>query len=156
MIKNISIFLLATISTLSLFCQDILLQEYKNDAFEFQYPKKWTIDSSDNPRVSFYYNATLGDITISIYKNKAPSDKELKKIVLEINNKKELHPDIKTLTIDGQTNCTYNYASDKIKYFIKAIKKGNNLYLVSLNWQEKSWDTFKDLLLKSFDSFRPK
>ena len=138
-----------------LFSQNILLQDFKSESFEFKYPKKWKIDTADN-KYSFYYNANLGDITISTYPNRHFSSKELKQMLLDINEKKESKPDIQLTTFNGITTCIYKYSSDKIKYFVKAIQNDKKMYLISLNWNEDSWDPFKEVLLDSFNSFRPK
>ena len=137
-----------------LFSQDILLQDFKSELFEFKYPKKWKIDSADN-NYSFYYNANLGDITISTYPSSHFSSKELKQMLLDLNKKKESKPDIEITTFNGTTTCIYKYDYDNIKYFIKAIQDNNKMYLISLNWNEDSWDTFKEVLLNSFNSFKP-
>ena len=138
-----------------LFSQNILLQDFKSEAFEFKYPKKWKVDTIDN-KYSFYYNANLGDITISTYPNRHFSINELKQMLLDINEKKESKPDIQLTTSNGTTTCIYKYSSDKNKYLIKAIQNDKKMYLISLNWNEDSWDTFKEVLLDSFNSFRPK
>ena len=138
-----------------LFSQDILLQDFKSESFEFKFPKKWKVDTVDN-KYSFYYNANLGDITISTYPNRHFSSKELKQMLLDINEKKESKPDIQLTTSNGTTTCIYKYSSDKIKYLIKAIQNNKKMYLISLNWNEDSWDTFKEVLWDSFNTFRPK
>jgi hypothetical protein len=135
--------------------QDILLQEFNCEFFELKYPKKWKADTTGN-RYSFYYNPDLGDITISVYQNQHLSGKDLKQTLLDLNEHKESQPDIHLVTLNGETTCSYNYDANKIKYFIKAIEKGNTMYLVSVNWNEDSWDTFKELLMQSFNSFRVK
>jgi len=137
-----------------LFSQD-MLQDFKSKSFEFRYPKKWKVDTVDN-KYSFYYNANLGDITISTHPNKHFSGKELKQMLLDINEKKEAKPDIQLTTSNGTTTCIYKYSVEKIKYFVKAIQNDKKIYLISLNWYEDSWDAFKEILLDSFNSFKPK
>ena len=152
---NFLILLFMLFSLNRLFSQNILLQDFKSELFEFKYPKKWKIDTAVN-KYSFYYNANLGDITISTYPNRHFSSKELKQMLLDINEKKESKPDIQLTTSNGITSCIYKYSSDKIKYFVKAIQNDKKMYLISLNWNEDSWDFFKEVLQDSFNSFRPK
>jgi hypothetical protein len=138
-----------------LFSQDALLQDFKSELFEFKYPKKWKVDTTDN-RYSFYFNAKLGDISISTYADQHFSSTELRQMLLDLNEIKETKPDIQLTTSGSTTTCVYEYTSDKVKYLVKAIQKDRKLYLISLNWNEDSWDTFKGVLLASFESFRAK
>ena len=138
-----------------LFSQNILLQDFKSDLFEFKYPKKWSIDTIKNG-YSFYYNTNLGDITISTYPSQQYSSDELKQMLLEVNEEKEAKPDVQLTSKNATITCIYKYNSGKIKYIIKAIQDKEKMYIISLNWNEDSWDTFKEVLMDSFDSFRPK
>ena len=138
-----------------IFSQDILLQDFKTKDFGLKYPKKFKIDSADK-KYSFYYDTRLGDITISVYETQKMTAKELKQMLLDINETKEKNPDIQLTNTSGTMTCFYKYTFDKVKYFIKAIQNDKKMYLISLNWNEDSWETFKETLLKSFDSFNPK
>jgi hypothetical protein len=140
---------------LTLFSQDVSLQEFKSEYFEFSYPKTWKLDTTEN-KYSFYYNPNLGDITISFFETRGLSEKDLKKMILELNEKKEAKPDIKINTSGGTMTCIYKYDFDKVKYYIKAIQINNRVYLISLNWNENAWENFKDVLLNAFNSFKPK
>ena len=104
----------------NIFSQNILLQDFKSESFEFKYPKKWKVDKVEN-KYSFYYSPNLGDITISIYPSRHFSNRELEQMLLDINEKVETKPDIQFSTTNGTITCMYKYNSDKIKYFIKAI-----------------------------------
>lgn len=138
-----------------LFSQDILLQDFNSKDFDLKYPKKFKVDTADN-KYSFYYDTRLGDITISVYESQKMSAKDLKQLILDINETNEKNPDIQLINATETITCIYKYNSDRVKYFIKLIQNDKKMYLISLNWSEDSWNDFKDILLKSFDSFNPK
>lgn len=138
-----------------IFSQDVLLQDFKTQDFEIKYPKKFKHDTSDNKH-SFYYDTRLGDITISVYESQKMTAKELMQTLLDINETKEKNPDIQLVTLNGTITCVYKYTFDKVKYLIKSVQNDKKMYLISLNWNENSWEEFKDILLKSFNSFVPK
>ena len=153
--QTLSILFFILLVTNQLFSQDILLESFESQNFNLKYPKKWKLDSSDN-KYSFYYNPGLGDITISIYESQKSSAEELKQMLLNLNEKKENKPDIQLSDSNGTISCLYKYTTDKVKYYVKAVQNEKKLYLISLNWNEDSWESFKEILLNSFNSFTPK
>ena len=140
---------------MKLFSQDILLQDFKSKDFNLKYPKKFKVDTAGNT-YSFYYDTRLGDITISVYESQKLSADELKQIVLDVNEHKERNPAIQLSDTNGVLNCLYTYSDRETKYFVRAIQNDKKCYLISLNWNADSWDSYSDLLLKSFNSFNPK
>lgn len=155
MIKRPLLLAIMLFSFSNIFSQNVLLQDYQSEAFELKYPKRWKVDITDN-KYYFSYNANLGDITVSWYDSKNFSEKELKEMLLEINESKDPNPDIQVTTANGATTCFYKYTSNDVKYFTKAIQDNKRMFLISLNWQQDSWNEFKDVLLESFESLKIK
>lgn len=137
------------------YSQNSSLVDFKSNTFVFRYPLQWKIDTVGS-KYSFYYDANLGDITISTYSSRHFSSNEFQEIVLSVNEVKETNPDVQTATSNGIITSIYKYDSDTIKYFIKAFQTEKRMFLISLNWNKDSWETFKDVLLQSFATFKPK
>jgi hypothetical protein len=151
----LALLILLFFSSTQLFAQDVVFKDYKSEAFEFKYPSTWKVDTIEG-KLSFYFNANQGDITISTYSDQHLSSKEIKQLLLNVNEIHEAKPDVQISTSNGTIAGTYKYTSDKIKYVLKAIQKDGSLHFISLNWNEASWDAYKDVLLGSLNSFRPK
>lgn len=142
-------------SSLSLhsFGQQLDFKLFKGDGFEFSYPEKWTA-AKDGKVYNFYLDENLGDISISVYKNLNLSSEAIKKMILELNEKRAKSDVVKVGIRKNQKEYNYEYVENGVKWFIKGILNKKDFFLITLNWTIKDWAVYEKTFFNALNSFK--
>ena len=141
------------ILSLNCFGQQLEFKLFKGDGFEISYPQNWTVGKEDKV-YNFYLDKNLGDISISVYKDSDLPSKVVQKLILELNDKRTKSDRVKVEVKQNLREYTYEYSEDGIKWLIKGTQTKKDLFLITLNWNLKDWDSYKESLNKAFSSFK--
>lgn len=134
-------------------------QEYSNSNYSILYPESWKV-TNDNDIINIFPSSEIGAITISEYHELNLPKGEVKKFILAMYKSADEESKIKSKNSKkGYTEYFYEYFDDKEKLFwiTKVFQKDKDLFLITINCQQKYWSGNDMVLLnEAFNSFKIK
>jgi hypothetical protein len=142
---------------LNLFSQNPLLQNFSCADFDLKYPIKFKAEKVDSSYV-FYFHPDVGEIRISVFPNTGLTVEEHKEALCSMNENYDPKPEFKVMNnADGSMAVEYRYTtSDGLVGYVKTIQNESKMYLITVYWQEDSWNDMKEVVLESYNSLKPK
>jgi hypothetical protein len=141
------------------FSQDLGKELYESENYSISKPDTWKA-TNDDGIVNIFPTNEIGAITISEYHNLDLPKTDIKKFILALYNSSDEEKKVKnTGTKKGYSEYQYEYFDDKEKLFwvTKLYQKDQNIFLVSINCQEKHWNgNYMKVFNEAFDSFKIK
>ncbi|MGO4710055.1 hypothetical protein AB4Y90_13250 [Chryseobacterium sp. 2TAF14] len=139
--------------------QDLGKELYESENYSISKPDTWKA-TNDDGIVNIFPTNEIGAITISEYHNLDLPKTDIKKFILALYNSADEEKKVKnTGTKKGYSEYQYEYFDDKEKLFwvTKLYQKDQNIFLVSINCQEKHWNgNYMKVFNEAFDSFKIK
>lgn len=148
-------FLIASFS----FAQSVPTKVYENDNYSITLPEGWKV-TNDSEIINIFPSNQIGAITISEYHDLNLPKTETKKFILALYKSSDDEKKIKSKNgKKGYTEYFYEYFDEKEKLFwiTKVLQKDKNLFLVTINCEQKYWNgNYTKLFNEAFDSFKIK
>lgn len=152
-------FLFAILFSLSLFAQKSDTEVFESENYQITMPNTWKV-TNDEGIVNIFPNNQIGAITISEYHDLELPKGETKKFILALYNSSDDEKKIKSGNGKrGFTEYFYEYFDEKEKlvWLTKVFQKNKELYIVSINCQQKYWNgNYMKVFNETFDSFKIK
>ncbi|SMP36198.1 hypothetical protein [Chryseobacterium profundimaris] len=139
--------------------QAIPTEVYDRDNYSIIYPQGWKV-TNDSDIVNVFPPSQIGAITISEYHGLNLPKSETKKFILALYQSSD--DEKKVISRSGKKGYTeyfYEYLDEKEKlvWLTKVYQKDKDLYLISINCEQKYWNgNFMKLFNEAFDSFKIK
>ncbi|NMR34083.1 hypothetical protein HIO71_07640 [Chryseobacterium aquaticum] len=154
-----TLFLFAILFSLSLFAQKSDTEVFESENYQITMPNTWKI-TNDEGIVNIFPSNQIGAITISEYHDLELPKEETKKFILALYNSSDDEKKIKSNSSKrGFTEYFYEYFDEKEKLFwlTKVFQKNKEMYIVSINCQQKYWNgNYMKVFKETFDSFKIK
>lgn len=151
----ITAFLLSVYS----FSQKSDKEQYESENYSISMPDTWKA-TNDEGIVNIFPTNEIGAITISEYHDLDLPKAEVKKFILALYNSTDDEKKVKnTGTKKGYSEYQYEYFDEKEKLFwiTKLYQKDKNMFLVSINCQQKHWNgNYMKVFNETFESFKIK
>jgi hypothetical protein len=158
MTKRISLLLTFLIGFICL-AQKTATKVYDNPNYSISVPEIWKIMNNEEI-VNIFPDNQVGAITISEYHDLDLPKNETKKFILALYQSMDDESKIKSRNgKKGYTEYNYEYFDEKEKlYWItKVFQKEKDLYLITINCQQKYWNgNYMTLFNDTFNSFKIK
>jgi len=156
--KNIfGIFFLFAAGLIS--AQTVPTKTYDNEHYSISYPEGWKL-TNDSDIINIFPGNEIGAVTISEYHDLNLPKTETKKFIIDLYKSGDDESKVKSRgSKKGYTEYVYEYADEKNKLFwvTKVFQKGKDLYLVSVNCEQKYWNgNYNKLFSESLNSFSVK
>ncbi|WP_228403442.1 hypothetical protein [Chryseobacterium sp. RU37D] len=139
--------------------QTVPMKVYESENYSITLPEGWKV-TNDNEIINIFPSNQIGAITISEYHNLNLPKTETKKFILALYKSSDNEKKIKSKSgKKGYTEYFYEYFDEKEKLFwiTKVLQKDKNLFLVSINCEQKYWNgNYMKLFNDTFDSFKVK
>jgi len=152
-------FLIAIIFSLSFYAQKSETEVFESENYQITMPNTWKL-TNDEGIVNIFPTNQIGAITISEYHDLELPKGETKKFILALYNSSDDEKKIKSGSGKrGFTEYFYEYFDEKEKlvWLTKVFQKNKELYIVSINCQQKYWNgNYMKVFNETFDSFKIK
>lgn len=152
-------FLFALIISLGLFGQKTDTEVLDSENYSISMPNTWKA-TNDEGIVNIFPTNQVGAITISEYHDLELPKAETKKFILALYNSSDDEKKIKSSSgKKGYTEYLYEYvdAKDNLYWLTKVFQKNKELYIVSINCQQKYWNgNYMKVFNETFYSFKIK
>ncbi|MXS70938.1 hypothetical protein GSF70_06885 [Flavobacteriaceae bacterium W22] len=154
------LFLLITfLYSIASFSQKIKTEIYDSENYSIETPDTWKL-TNDEGIINIFPTSQIGAITISEYHDLDLPKTEVKKFILALYQSEDDEKKVKnTGNKKGFTEYQYEYLDEKEKIFwvTKVYQKNKELYLITINCQEKHWNgNYMKLFNEAFESFKIK
>jgi hypothetical protein len=134
------------------------LKTYETSKYKINYRSDWLF-SNDGEIVNIYPKNEYGAVTISFYSGITFPLEETKSFILEMNQIAGDSPDSVKMVAKGElVEFIHDYV-DKGKqrvWFTKAIRKGSDFFLITVNCDEGLWEKQKAEYFTVVESFKIK
>lgn len=153
--------LLTTAFLLSIFSfsQDLPTEIYESENYSIEMPETWKA-TNDSGIVNIFPTSQIGAITISEYHELDLPKEEVKKFILALYHSTDDEKKVKnTGSKKGFAEYHYEYLDEKenIFWITKVYQKNKELYLLTINCQQKYWNgNYMKLFNEAFESFKIK
>ena len=141
------------------FAQKISTKTYDTDNYAITFPDTWKT-TDDSGIINIFPTNEVGAITISEYHDLDLPKGETKKFILALYKSTDEEKKVKNNSgKKGYTEYYYEYFDEKEKSFwiTKVYQKEKNLYLITINCEQKYWNgNYMKLFNEAFDSFKIK
>ncbi|WP_415326595.1 hypothetical protein [Chryseobacterium sp. MMS23-Vi53] len=141
------------------FAQGVPTKVYENPNYSITVPEVWKV-TNDEEIINIFPSNQIGAITISEYHDLNLPKTETKKFILALYKSEDDEKKIKSKSgKKGYTEYFYEYFDEKEKLFwiTKVFQKDKDLFLVSINCEQKYWNgNYMKLFNETFDSFKIK
>lgn len=154
------IFLLITfLYSIVSFSQKIKTELYDSENYSIETPDTWKL-TNDEGIINIFPTSQIGAITISEYHDLDLPKTEMKKFILALYQSEDDEKKVKnTGNKKGFAEYRYEYLDEKEKIFwvTKVYQKNKELYLITINCQQKHWNgNYMKLFNEAFESFKIK
>ncbi|WP_143884620.1 hypothetical protein [Chryseobacterium binzhouense] len=154
------LFLLITfLYNIASFSQKIKTELYDSENYSIETPDTWKL-TNDEGIINIFPTSQIGAITISEYHDLDLPKTEVKKFILALYQSEDDEKKVKnTGNKKGFTEYQYEYLDEKEKIFwvTKVYQKNKELYLITINCQQKHWNgNYMKLFNEAFESFKIK
>lgn len=154
------LFLLITfLYSIASFSQKIKTEIYDSENYSIETPDTWKL-TNDEGIINIFPTSQIGAITISEYHDLDLPKTEVKKFILALYQSEDDEKKVKnTGNKKGFTEYQYEYLDEKEKilWVTKVYQKNKELYLITINCQEKHWNgNYMKLFNEAFESFKIK
>lgn len=154
------LFLLITfLYSIASYSQKIKTELYDSENYSIETPDTWKL-TNDQGIINIFPTSQIGAITISEYHDLDLPKTEVKKFILALYQSEDDEEKVKnTGNKKGFTEYQYEYLDEKEKIFwvTKVYQKNKELYLITINCQEKHWNgNYMKLFNEAFESFKIK
>ncbi|WP_312343894.1 hypothetical protein [Chryseobacterium binzhouense] len=154
------LFLLITfLYSIASFSQKIKTELYDSENYSIETPDTWKL-TNDEGIINIFPTSQIGAITISEYHDLDLPKTEVKKFILALYQSEDDEKKVKnTGNKKGFTEYQYEYLDEKEKIFwvTKVYQKNKELYLITINCQQKHWNgNYMKLFNEAFESFKIK
>ncbi|MDH6253214.1 hypothetical protein M2347_002941 [Chryseobacterium sp. H1D6B] len=141
------------------FAQKAQTKVYDSQNYSIAAPDLWKI-MNDKDIVNIFPDNEIGAITISEYHDLNLPKTETKKFILALYKSSDEENKVKSKSSKkGYTEYSYDYFDEKGKVFwiTKVFQKEKDLYLVTINCEQKYWNgNYMNLFNETFNSFKIK
>ncbi len=141
------------------FSQQLRTEIYETENYSIETPDTWKI-TNDEGIVNIFPTNQIGAITISEYHHLDLPKSEVKNFILALYHSSDDEKKVKnTGSKKGFSEYQYEYFDEKEKlfWFTKVYQKNTDLFLLTINCQQKHWNgNYMKLFKESFDSFKIK
>ncbi|WP_228372399.1 hypothetical protein [Chryseobacterium daeguense] len=141
------------------FSQSVPAKVYESQNYSITFPEVWKL-TNDSEIINIFPSNQIGAITISEYHDLNLPKTETKKFILALYKSSDDEKKIKSKSgKKGYTEYFYEYFDEKEKLFwiTKVFQKDKDLFLVSINCEQKYWNgNYMKLFNEAFDSFKIK
>lgn len=152
-------FITAFLFSVFSFSQNLGKELYESENYSIAMPDTWKA-TNDDGIVNIFPTNEIGAITISEYHNLDLPKAEVKKFILALYNSPDDEKKVKnTGSKKGYSEYQYKYFDEKEKLFwiTKLYQKDKNMFLVSINCQQKHWNgNYMKVFNETFESFKIK
>lgn len=152
-------FITAFLFSVFSFSQNLRKELYESENYSIAMPDTWKA-TNDDGIVNIFPTNEIGAITISEYHNLDLPKAEVKKFILALYNSPDDEKKVKnTGSKKGYSEYQYEYFDEKEKLFwvTKLYQKDKNMFLVSINCQQKHWNgNYMKVFNETFESFKIK
>lgn len=142
-----------------LFSQHLGTEVYESENYSIEKPEMWKATDNEGI-VNIFPSSQIGAITISEYHDLELPKNEVKKFILALYHSSDDEAKIKTKKgKKGYSEYFYEYFEEKEKLFwiTKVLQKDKNLFIVSINCEQKHWNgNYMKLFNETFESFKVK
>jgi hypothetical protein len=137
------------------YAQNDKINTFKADNFSINYPSNW-ITTNDNGIRNFFPKDEYGAVTISKYSDVDLTLEMTKQFILEMNEVKDNPDNVVATKKNNFLEFNYEHIDhiNKIKWITRAIRKGNDFYLLTINCELSKWPSSKLTFLNVLESFR--
>lgn len=154
------IFLLITfLYSIVLFSQKIKTELYDSENYSIETPDTWKL-TNDDGIINIFPTSQIGAITISEYHDLDLPKTEVKKFILALYQSEDDEKKVKNTGYKkGFAEYRYEYldVKEKIFWVTKVYQKNKELYLITINCQQKHWNgNYMKLFNEAFESFKIK
>lgn len=154
------LFLLITfLYSVASFSQKIKTELYDSENYSIETPDTWKL-TNDEGIINIFPTSQIGAITISEYHDLDLPKTEVKKFILALYQSEDDEKKVKnTGNKKGFSEYQYEYLDEKEKIFwiTKVYQKNKELYLITINCQQKHWNgNYMKLFNEAFESFKIK
>ncbi len=154
------LFLLITfLYSIASFSQKIKTELYDSENYSIETPDTWKL-TNDEGIINIFPTSQIGAITISEYHDLDLPKTEVKKFILALYQSEDDEKKVKnTGNKKGFSEYQYEYLDEKEKIFwvTKVYQKNKELYLITINCQQKHWNgNYMKLFNEAFESFKIK
>lgn len=141
------------------FSQTVPTKIYDSPNYSITFPEGWKL-TNDSDIINIFPGNEIGAITISEYHNLDLPRTETKKFILALYKSEDNESKIKSKNgKKGYIEYLYEYFDEKDKLFwiTKVFQKDKDLFLISINCEQKYWNgNYMKLFNETFDSFKIK
>ncbi|MDR6403391.1 MULTISPECIES: hypothetical protein [Chryseobacterium] len=141
------------------FAQNVPTKVYDSKNYSITLPEDWKV-TNDSEIINIFPGNQIGAITISEYHDLNLPKTETKKFILALYKSADDEKKIKSKSgKKGYTEYFYEYFDEKEKLYwtTKVLQKEKDLFLVTINCQQKYWNgNYMKLFNEAFDSFKIK
>lgn len=142
-----------------IFAQSVPTKVYESENYSITLPEGWKV-TNDSEIINIFPSNEIGAITISEYHDLNLPKAETKKFILSLYQSPDDEKQVKSKSgRKGYTEYFYEYFDEKEKLFwiTKVLQKDKDLFLVSINCEQKYWNgNYMKLFNEAFDSFKIK
>lgn len=130
---------------------------FESRRYQISYPADWLV-SEEGKIVNIYPSSQRGAVTVSDYSGIDFPLEETRAFILDMH---ELSGDPKSVTMaenGGVFEFTHEFTkkTDGVRWYTRAIRKGSDFFLITINCDEKQWEKQKATLFSIADSFNIK
>lgn len=154
---NLLILLLGLLASQSCAQRSEEIKKFEASKYQVTYPASW-LASENGKIVNIYSGSERGAVTISDYSGIDFPFEETRAFILEMH---ELSGDPKSVTMkedNGVFEFTHEFTkkTDGVRWYTRAIRKGSDFFLITMNCDERHWEKQKATLFSIADSFKIK
>lgn len=130
---------------------------FQNPQYLVQYPADWAV-TSEKGIVNIYPKNQDGAITISFFSDITFPLDETKSSIIEMNELSDSPESVKMTKLADVVEFTHNFVDAKANrhWFTKVLRKGSDLYLITINCRNEVWEKQKGSLFSVVDTFQIK
>lgn len=132
------------------FAQSVPTKVYDSENYAITLPEGWKV-TNDSDIINIFPSNQIGAITISEYHDLDLPKAETKKFILALYKSSDDEKKVKSKSSKkGYTEYFYEYFDEKEKLFwiTKVLQKDKDMFLVSINCEQKHWNGNYMKLLK--------
>lgn len=132
-------------------------KKFESRGYQISYPAGWLV-SEEGKIVNIYPSSERGAVSISDYSGIDFPLEETRTFILDMH---ELSGDPKSVTMtenNGVFEFTHEFTkkADSVRWHTRAIRKGSDFFLITINCPEDQWQRQKAVLVRVADSFKIK
>jgi hypothetical protein len=133
------------------------VKTYETSRYTVMYPNDWIV-SNDGKIVNIYPKDNLGAVTISTYQGITFPLELTKELILETNGIVDSTDSVKMIDRGEFVEFSHEYLNKKTnaRWLTRALRRGSDLFLITVNCDDRLWPERKRDFLSVIDSFKMK